>query len=46
VSDHRGLSLPFAARVLGLNPAAMDDPYKVVAPGAEGWLVRAGPCIL
>jgi|AntAceMinimDraft_11_1070367.scaffolds.fasta_scaffold669818_1 hypothetical protein len=32
VSDRRGMSLPFAAHVLGVNARAVDDPYKTVTP--------------
>ena len=39
-SGERGISLPFAAKVVEYNPAALEDPYKVIGPSPEGWLVR------
>ena len=40
VSDNRTISLPFAASVVGVNAAAMEDPYKAVTPSDSGWVVR------
>jgi glycine cleavage system H lipoate-binding protein len=40
VSDARDVAVPFAATLVGLNAAAVREPYKMISAAESGWVAR------